>query len=68
MYKLLPLAHYACSLVLYFEHSGMAHMLPEVWDIHSEWLFKFYLHPRYQHCTDEVQKAETVVSVVIFII
>ena len=24
------------------------------------WLFKLYLHPRHQHCTDEAQKAETV--------
>ena len=24
---------------------------------------KAYLHPRHQHCTDEAQKAETVLSV-----
>jgi len=26
---------------------------------------KAYVHPRHQHCTDEAQKAETVLSAVI---
>ena len=26
-----------------------------------------YLHPSYQHCTDEAQKAQTVLSAVIYI-
>ena len=29
------------------------------------WLFKLNLHPSLQHCTDEAQKAETVLSAVI---
>ena len=29
---------------------------------HLGWLFKLNLHPRHQHCTDEAQKAETVLS------
>ena len=28
---------------------------------------KAYLHPSYQHCTDEAQKAETVLSAVSYI-
>ena len=28
---------------------------------------KAHLHPRHQHCTDEAQKAETVLSDVIYI-
>ena len=28
---------------------------------------KAYLHPRHQHCTDEAQKAETVLSAVSYI-
>ena len=31
---------------------------------HLGWLFKLNLHPRHQHCTDEAQKAETVLSAV----
>ena len=34
---------------------------------HLGWLYKLNLHPRYQHCTDEAQKAETVLSAVIYI-
>ena len=34
---------------------------------HLGWLFKLNLHPRHQHCTDEAQKAETVLSAVIYI-
>ena len=42
------------------------------WDVttcvgHSGWLFKLYLHRRRQHCTDEAQKAETVLSAVSYI-
>ena len=37
------------------------------WDVgHSGWLFKLYLHPRHEHCTDEAEKAETVLSAVIY--
>ena len=32
---------------------------------HLGWLFKLNPHPRHQHCTDEAQKAETVLSAVI---
>ena len=32
-----------------------------------EVVLKAYLHPSYQHCTDEAQKAETVLSAVIYI-
>ena len=35
---------------------------------HLGWLFKLNPHPRHQHCTDEAQKAETVLSAVIIII
>ena len=31
---------------------------------HLGWLYKLNLHPRHQHCTDEAQKAETVLSAV----
>ena len=31
---------------------------------HLGWLFKLNPHPRHQHCTDEAQKAETVLSAV----
>ena len=34
---------------------------------HLGWLFKLNLHPRHQHCTDEAQKAETVLSAVSYI-
>ena len=34
---------------------------------HLGWLFKLNPHPRHQHCTDEAQKAETVLSAVIYI-
>ena len=34
---------------------------------HLGWLFKLNLHSRHQHCTDEAQKAETVLSAVIYI-
>ena len=33
---------------------------------HLGWLFKLNPHPRHQHCTDEAQKAETVLSTVIY--
>ena len=29
---------------------------------HLGWLCKLNLHPRHQHCSDEAQKAETVLS------
>ena len=31
---------------------------------HLGWLYKLNPHPRHQHCTDEAQKAETVLSAV----
>ena len=34
---------------------------------HLGWLYKLNLHPRHQHCTDEAQKAETVLSAVRYI-
>ena len=34
---------------------------------HLGWLYRLNLHPRHQHCTDEAQKAETVLSAVIYI-
>ena len=34
---------------------------------HLGWLFKLNPHPRHQHCTDEAQKAETVLSAVIYL-
>ena len=34
---------------------------------HLGWLFKLNPHPRHQHCTDEAQKAETVLSAVSYI-
>ena len=34
---------------------------------HLGWLLKLNLHPRHQHCTDEAQKAETVLSAVSYI-
>ena len=34
---------------------------------HLGWLFKLNPHPRHQHCTDEAQKAETLLSAVISI-
>ena len=34
---------------------------------HLGWLCTLNLHPRHQHCTDEAQKAETVLSAVIYI-
>ena len=34
---------------------------------HLGWLYKLNPHPRHQHCTDEAQKAETVLSAVIYI-
>ena len=32
--------------------------------LYMGWLYKLNLHPRHQHCTDEAQKAETVLSAV----
>ena len=34
---------------------------------HLGWLFKLNPHPRHQHCTDEAQKAETVLSAVSYL-
>ena len=35
---------------------------------HLEWLYKLNLRRRHQHCTDEAQKAETVLSAVSYIV
>ena len=34
---------------------------------HPGWLFKLYLHPSHQQCTDEAQKAQELLSAVTYI-